>query len=117
MAEKETKRPGVEESGAARLREELSGCRSSQLEVLAEKAGDKLQDITGQFTDVAVNGGSLFKVGSRILGAKPREGVRVREGQRPQGERRGQDQGAFGGGKGKSSEDSAALPRGFTMFR
>ncbi|MGN5633659.1 SRPBCC family protein [Streptomyces sp. AC154] len=57
----------TEESGMDKLRGELSSFLSTQVEKLAEKAGDKLTDVTGQLTDVAENGGSLPAIGSRIL--------------------------------------------------
>ncbi|MFF3263636.1 SRPBCC family protein [Streptomyces sp. NPDC002932] len=57
----------TEETGMGKLRGELSNFLSTQVEKLAEKAGDKLTDVTGQLTDVAENGGSLPAIGSRIL--------------------------------------------------
>ncbi|MFG2669315.1 SRPBCC family protein [Streptomyces sp. NPDC048445] len=57
----------TEESGMGKLRGELSNFLSTQVEKLAEKAGDKLTDVTGQLTDVAENGGSLPAIGSRVL--------------------------------------------------
>lgn len=49
----------TEESGMDKLRGELSSFLSTQVEKLAEKAGDKLTDVTGQLNDAAENGGSL----------------------------------------------------------
>ncbi|MEU1469324.1 SRPBCC family protein [Streptomyces sp. NPDC005761] len=57
----------AEESGMDKLRGELSSFLSTQAGKLAEKAGDKLTDVTGQLNDVAENGGSLPAIGSRIL--------------------------------------------------
>ncbi|WLQ52238.1 SRPBCC family protein [Streptomyces poriferorum] len=57
----------TEESGMDKLRGELSSFLSTQVEKLAEKAGDKLTDVTGQLNDAAENGGSLPAIGSRIL--------------------------------------------------
>lgn len=57
----------TEESGMDKIRGELSGFLSAQVEKLAEKAGDKLTDITDQLNDSAENGGSLPAIGSRIL--------------------------------------------------
>ncbi|WNI27805.1 SRPBCC family protein [Streptomyces sp. ITFR-6] len=57
----------TKESGMGKLSGELSHFLSTQVEKLAEKAGDKLTDVTGQLTDVAENGGSLPAIGSRIL--------------------------------------------------
>ncbi len=50
-----------------RVREELGRVVSSQLDRLASKAGDKLTDLTDRLTDAAEDGGSLPKIGSRIL--------------------------------------------------
>lgn len=56
------------ESGLDRLREELGDYLTAWVGDLAERAGDKLIDVTDQLTDVAQNGGSLSKVGSALLG-------------------------------------------------
>lgn len=66
-AEPESGESQAEESGMGKLRDELSGFLSAQVEKLAEKAGDKLTDVTGQLNDAAENGGSLPAIGSRIL--------------------------------------------------
>ncbi|MFE4919402.1 SRPBCC family protein [Streptomyces sp. NPDC056661] len=55
-------------SGLDRLREELGDYLTARVGDLAERAGDKLIDVTDQLTDVAQNGGSLSKVGSALLG-------------------------------------------------
>ncbi|MER5465976.1 SRPBCC family protein [Streptomyces sp. NPDC002668] len=104
MAAKETKQPEAVESGAGRLREELSGFLGSQVERLAEKAGDKLTDVTGQLTDVADNGGSLLKVGSRVLGGE--SPVKAFVSEKAKGVKDSvvdKAKEVFGGGKGKSS--------------
>ncbi|WP_406099031.1 SRPBCC family protein [Streptomyces sp. NBC_01013] len=67
MARTENAEPEEEESGLDKLRGELSKFVSTHVEKLAEKAGDKLTDVTGQLTDVAENGGSLPAIGSRVL--------------------------------------------------
>ncbi len=70
MARTENSESEAEESGMGgldRLRGELSNFLSAQMEKLAEKAGEKLTDVTGQLTDVAENGGSLPAIGSRVL--------------------------------------------------
>ncbi|MFD8686571.1 SRPBCC family protein [Streptomyces sp. NPDC059651] len=70
MARTENSESEAEESGMDgldRLRGELSNFLSAQMEKLAEKAGEKLTDVTGQLTDVAENGGSLPAIGSRVL--------------------------------------------------
>ncbi|WP_433854964.1 SRPBCC family protein [Streptomyces kronopolitis] len=56
------------DTGLDRLRDELGDYVSSWVGNLAEKAGDKLTDVTGQLTDVAENGGSLGKIGANLLG-------------------------------------------------
>jgi uncharacterized membrane protein len=66
MARTNGSNPDTSPSGVDRLREELSGYLSSQVERLAEKAGNKLTDVTGQLTDIA-EGGALPKIGSRLL--------------------------------------------------
>lgn len=55
-------------SGLDRLREELGDYLTRRVGDLAERAGDKLIDVTDQLTDVAQNGGSLSKVVSALLG-------------------------------------------------
>ncbi|MFE8915221.1 SRPBCC family protein [Streptomyces globisporus] len=57
----------AQESGVDRLKDELSKYASAQVQKIAEKAGDKLTDLTGQLSDVAENGGSLPAIGSRVL--------------------------------------------------
>ncbi|MFF7363678.1 SRPBCC family protein [Streptomyces sp. NPDC008125] len=67
MASNEKDGPEDQASGIERLREELSGYLSGQVERLAGKAGEKLTDVTSQLTDVAKNGGSLPSIGARVL--------------------------------------------------
>ncbi|MFD7781195.1 cyclase, partial [Streptomyces sp. NPDC059753] len=57
---------GEEASGMDRLREELFNFASAQVDNLAEKAGEKLTDVTEKLTD-ASDSGSLPAIGSRIL--------------------------------------------------
>ncbi|MFJ4872028.1 SRPBCC family protein [Streptomyces sp. NPDC088757] len=54
-------------SGLDRLLGELGGFLSAQTGQLAEKATDKLGDVTGQLQDVADNGGSIADIGGRML--------------------------------------------------
>ncbi|MFJ3816938.1 SRPBCC family protein [Streptomyces sp. NPDC090056] len=54
-------------SGLDRLFGELGGFLSAQTGQLAEKATDKLGDVTGQLQDVADNGGSIADIGGRML--------------------------------------------------
>ncbi|MGI5256499.1 SRPBCC family protein [Streptomyces angustmyceticus] len=56
------------DSGLDRLRSELGGYATKWVGNLAEKAGDKLMDVTDQLTDVAENGGSLSKIAGNMLG-------------------------------------------------
>ncbi|MEV1021072.1 SRPBCC family protein [Streptomyces sp. NPDC050264] len=55
-----------EESGVGRLKEELSKFAGAQVQHLADKAGDKLTDLTGKLSDAA-DSGSLASIGSRVL--------------------------------------------------
>ncbi|MFC8173471.1 SRPBCC family protein [Streptomyces sp. NPDC057242] len=55
------------ESGMDRLFGELGDYLSAQAGQLAEKATDKLGDVTGQLQDVADNGGSIADIGGRLL--------------------------------------------------
>ncbi|MDT0456622.1 SRPBCC family protein [Streptomyces sp. DSM 41527] len=56
------------DSGLDRLRSELGGYATKWVGNLAEKAGDKLMDVTDQLTDVAENGGSMSKIAGNLLG-------------------------------------------------
>ncbi|MFE5097780.1 SRPBCC family protein [Streptomyces sp. NPDC056638] len=101
MTRTETDQPTAQMSGADRLREEASNFLSAQVERLAEKAGDKLTDVTGQLTDVAESG-SLPAIGSRILqGDSP---LKAFVGEKAKGVKDkvvGKVKEAFGSGKGK----------------
>lgn len=92
----------AEESGMDKLRGELSNFLSTQVEKLAEKAGDKLTDVTGQLNGVAENGGSLPAIGSRILGGE--SPVKAFVSEKAKGVKDNvvdKAKEAFGGGKGK----------------
>ncbi|MFF2502806.1 SRPBCC family protein [Streptomyces sp. NPDC058067] len=67
MATKDRQAGRDEPSGLEQFRNELVDHLSARVEVLAEKAGDKLEDLTGQLLDAAENGGPLPKVGLGIL--------------------------------------------------
>lgn len=101
MTRTETDQAAAEKSGVDRLREEASNFLSAQVERLAEKAGEKLTDVTGQLTDVAESG-SLPAIGSRILqGDSP---LKAFVGEKAKGFKDkvvGKVKEAFGGGKGK----------------
>lgn len=105
MARTEQDSAGTAGSGLDRLREELTQFLGAQLERLAEKAGAKLTDITGQLTDSAASG-SLPKIGSRVLqGESP---LKAFVGEKAKGAKDslvGKVKGAFGGG-GKGGRKS-----------
>ncbi|MET8537660.1 SRPBCC family protein [Streptomyces sp. NPDC005065] len=108
MAGKETKERETQGSGADGLREALSGFVEAQVGRLAEKASDKLTDVTGQLTDVADNGGSLLKIGSRVLGGE--SPVKAFLSEKAKGLKDsvvGKVKEAFGGGKGKSGSSKS----------
>ncbi|MFJ3831252.1 SRPBCC family protein [Streptomyces sp. NPDC090046] len=88
-------------SGMDKLLKELTGYLGAQAGQLADKATDKLSDVTGQLYDVADNNGSLSDVagiGSRILqGDSP---LKAFAGQKF-GNLKDKVTEAFGGGKGK----------------
>ncbi|MFD9116485.1 SRPBCC family protein [Streptomyces bottropensis] len=91
-----------EASGMDRLREELSNFLTAQVENLAEKAGDKLTDVTGKLSDAAENGGSLPAIGSRILkGDSPLKAFVSEKAKGVKDSVVGKAKEAFGGGKGK----------------
>ncbi|MGW7046873.1 hypothetical protein ACWGDT_30115 [Streptomyces avermitilis] len=58
---------GDQGSGLDQLRGAFKSFVGAQVENLADKAGDKLGDITSGLTDVAENGGVLPKAGLRML--------------------------------------------------
>src|SRR5438874_12714343 len=67
MAKTERENGGAGDSGIDRLRDEFGNYVNAWVGNLAEKAGDKLVDVTDQLTDIAENGGSLAQIGSGIL--------------------------------------------------
>lgn len=97
------------ESGVDRIKEELSKFASAQVQTLAEKAGGKLKDLTGQLTDAAENGGSLPAIGSRVLqGESP---VKAFVSEKAKGAKDAvvdKAKSAFGGGGGKGNRKSTA---------
>ncbi|MEU8835800.1 SRPBCC family protein [Streptomyces sp900116325] len=107
MAGKETKDRETQGSGAGGLGEALSGFVESQVGRLAEKASDKLTDVTGQLTDAA-DSGSLLKIGSRVLGGE--SPVKAFLSEKAKGVKDsvvGKVKEAFGGGKGKSGSSKS----------
>lgn len=108
MTKTENDLPAEQASGADRLREELSNFLSAQVESLAEKAGDKLTDVTGKLSDVAETGGSLPAIGSRILqGDSPLKAFISEKAKGVKDSVVGKAKEAFGGGKGNASPAAA----------
>ncbi|MER7197920.1 cyclase [Streptomyces sp. CB01635] len=101
MAKTEKDQPTEEASGMDQLREELSKFLSAQVENLAEKAGEKLTDVTEKLTD-ASESGSLPAIGSRILqGDSPVKAFVSEKAKGVKDSVVGKVKDAFGGGKGK----------------
>ncbi|WP_426499765.1 SRPBCC family protein [Streptomyces sp. D54] len=92
------------ESGVDRIKEELSKFASAQVQTLAEKAGGKLKDLTGQLTDAAENGGSLPAIGSRVLqGESPVKAFVSEKAKGAKDSVMDKAKSAFGGGGGKGN--------------
>ncbi|MCX5317575.1 SRPBCC family protein [Streptomyces sp. NBC_00154] len=107
MAGKETKERETQGSGAGGLGEALSGFVEAQVGRLAEKASDKLTDVTGQLTDAA-DSGSLLKIGSRVLeGESPVKAFLSEKAKGVKDSVVGKVKEAFGGGKGKSGSSKS----------
>ncbi|WP_329459583.1 SRPBCC family protein [Streptomyces sp. NBC_01497] len=88
-------------SAADRVREELSKFLTSQVEHLAEKAGSKLTDLTGQLTGISENGGALPKIASRLLkGESPVKAIVSEKAKDAKDNVMGKVKEAFGGGSG-----------------
>ncbi|MCX5215251.1 SRPBCC family protein [Kitasatospora sp. NBC_00240] len=105
MARTEERPSDTEVSGLDRLREEVVNYLGVQAERLAEKAGDKLTDVTHQLSDVAENGGVLPKAGGRILqGESPLKAFMSEKAKSVKDNVVGKVKEAFGrGGKGGKS--------------
>ncbi|MCX4821231.1 SRPBCC family protein [Streptomyces sp. NBC_01142] len=101
MARTQKDEPEAEESGVDRLREELSNFLSAQVEHLAEKAGDKLTDVTGRLTDAAESGGALPMIGSVLKGDSPLKAFVTQKAKGVKDSVVDKAKEAFGGGKGK----------------
>jgi uncharacterized membrane protein len=92
---------GAIPSAADRVREELSKYLSSQVAHLAEKAGSKLTDVTGQLTGITENGGALPKIASRLLkGESPMKAIVSEKMKGAKDNVMGKVKEAFGGGSG-----------------
>ncbi|WP_432143317.1 SRPBCC family protein [Streptomyces sp. bgisy084] len=89
-------------SGLDRLREELGNYATQWVGNLAEKAGDKLTDVTGQLADVAENGGSMSKIAGNLLGGdSPIKAAVKGTAENVKDTVAGKAKELFGGGKGK----------------
>ncbi|MFG2424922.1 SRPBCC family protein [Streptomyces sp. NPDC048448] len=101
MAKTEKDQSAGETSGVDQLRGELTKFLSAQVEHLAEKAGEKLTDVTGQLSESAESG-SLPAIGSRILqGDSPLKAFVSEKAKGVKDNVVGKVKEAFGGGKGK----------------
>ncbi|MGW1373948.1 SRPBCC family protein [Streptomyces sp. NPDC002446] len=97
---------GKADAGLDRLRDELGDFVTAWVGDLAEKAGDKLFDVTDQLTDVAENGGSLSKIGANLLGGdSPLKAVISGTAKNVKDNVLGKAKEVLGGGKGRSSGD------------
>ncbi|MFD9976896.1 SRPBCC family protein [Streptomyces sp. NPDC059017] len=93
MAKAARSSKGGEASGLDLLRDELVDFLGAQVESLADKAGDKLSDLTDQLLDAAENGGPLpGGVMKAVIGSKAKD---VKDNVV------GKAQDLLGGGKGK----------------
>ncbi|MFF7228112.1 polyketide cyclase/dehydrase/lipid transport protein [Streptomyces sp. 2333.5] len=94
------------DSGLDRLRDELGDYVTSWVGNLAERAGDKLMDVTDQLTDVAENGGSLSKIGANLLGGdSPVSAALKGTAENVKDNVMGKAKEVFGGGKKRKSGD------------
>jgi uncharacterized membrane protein len=89
-------------SGLDQLRGAFKGFLGAQVENLADKAGDKLSDITSGLTGVAENGGVLPKAGLRMLqGDSPFKALIGEKAKSVKDNVVDKVKGVFGGGGGK----------------
>lgn len=107
MTKTEKDQPAEEASGVDRVREELSKFLSAQVENLAEKAGEKLTDVTGKLSE-ASESGSLPAIGSRILqGDSPLKAFVSEKAKGVKDNVVGKVKDAFGGGRANVSPAAA----------
>lgn len=93
------------DSGLDRLREELGNYATQWVGNLAERAYDKLMDVTGQLTDVAENGGSLSKIAGNLMGGdSPVKAAVKGTAENVKDTVTGKAKELFGGGKRKSGD-------------
>ncbi|MFE5143553.1 SRPBCC family protein [Streptomyces fagopyri] len=101
MAKTDSDRPAEEASGVDRIRGELAKFLSAQVEQLAEKAGEKLTDVTEKLSESAESG-SLPAIGSRVLqGDSPLKAFVSEKAKGVKDNVVGKVKDAVGGGKGK----------------
>ncbi|MGX1541111.1 SRPBCC family protein [Streptomyces adustus] len=94
-------------SGLDRLRGEFTSFLGAQIENLADKAGDKLGDLTDGLTGVAESGGVLPKAGLRMLqGDSPAKALIGEKAKSIKDNVVDKVKGAFGGGKGGKGRGS-----------
>ncbi|UZJ32479.1 SRPBCC family protein [Streptomyces endophytica] len=95
------------DAGLDRVRDELGNLMTAWVGSLAERAGDKLTDMTDRLTDVAEHGGSLGKeIGLGLLGGKsPAKAVLSGTAKSVKDSLLGKAKEAFGGGKKRASGD------------
>ncbi|MFD3419168.1 SRPBCC family protein [Streptomyces decoyicus] len=94
------------DSGLDRLRGELGDYATKWVGNLAERAGDKLMDVTGQLTDVADNGGSMSKIAGNLLGGdSPVKAAVKGTAENVKDTVMGKAKEFFGGGKKRKSGD------------
>ncbi|MFB7188368.1 SRPBCC family protein [Streptomyces sp. NPDC056230] len=94
------------ESGVDRLRDEVTDFLTAWVGNLAERAGDKLIDVTDQLTDVADKGGSLSRIGANLLGGdSPVKAVLSGTAQNVKDNVLQKAKDVLGGGKGRKSGD------------
>ncbi|MFB6436410.1 SRPBCC family protein [Streptomyces sp. NPDC056411] len=98
---------GNADSGLDRLRAELGDYVTTWVGSMAERAGDKLTDVTEQLTDVVDNGGSLGKIASGLLGGQsPLKALVTGKAKDVKDSVVEKAKEAFGGGKGRASGSS-----------
>ncbi|MFF0139395.1 SRPBCC family protein [Streptomyces sp. NPDC005227] len=108
MATKE-RESATETSGLNALRDEIVDFLGAQLGNLADKAGDKVADVTDHLSDVSENGGSLLGTGSRILqGESPLKAFVSEKAKSAKDSIMGKVKDATGGG-GKSKSGSTKV--------
>ncbi|GAA3378657.1 SRPBCC family protein [Streptomyces sannanensis] len=110
MASKDLDTDRGEGSGLELLRDELVDYLGAQVEHLADRAGDKLADVTDQLLDVAENGGKLPAIGARILkGDSPLKAFLGEKAKGIKDSVLGKVKDVFGGGKGRKSGSTKVM--------